>query len=137
MSTHATDASGVLEAFEEFRAAIEAKDRPALEDFHDPDFKATELHGKLMSAEEHITAIMAGGELELVLSDLTTMHLEEIAIVWGRQTLRGFLEPDALTQELSDAIQEGIYFALTAIWRKWPDDRWRLLTYHVSLIPDE
>src|SRR5687767_10356109 len=123
MSTEeATEVSAVLEAFEQFRVAIEAKDKPALEDFHDPDFKATELHGKLMSAEEHIRAIMEGGELELVLSDLTSMLLGDIAIVWGRQTLRGHLQPEALTEELSAAIEEGIYFALTAIWRKWPDD---------------
>lgn len=127
----------ITAAFAGLRAALLAKDRPELEAIHDPDFKATELHGQLMTAEEHIGAAMVGGDLEMEFLAIDAMDLgHDLAIAWGRQSLKGFLRPEDVTPAVSAEVQEGIVFVFTAVWRKWPD-RWKVLTYHVSTLPKE
>jgi Domain of unknown function (DUF4440) len=126
--------SQILEAFADVRTAIMTKDARLLEELHDPEFKATELHGQLMTAEEHIAAIVHGEDLELEFSDLAVMKLgDDLALAWGRQTLKGYMRPEDLTAAISAEITRGIEFALTVVWRR-SGGRWRLLTFHVSIV---
>lgn len=124
-------------AYAKLVGAIHAKDRPVIESLHDPDFQATELHGKLMTTDEHIEAIMQGGELKLHFYDLTTMRIaDDLALAWGKQTLEGELRPEDINASVSEAVAKGILFALTGVWRK-SGGQWRMLTYHCAEIIDD
>jgi hypothetical protein len=123
----------IVDAFAGLRAAILAKDEQELWAIHDPDFQATELHGAIVSASEHIAAVMEGGELEMEFIDLTAAQIApDIAAAWGKQTLRGVLRPEDLGAQVSSDVADGVLFVLTAIWRR-TEGRWRILTYHVSI----
>jgi Domain of unknown function (DUF4440) len=116
------------------RTAIMTKDERLLEELHDPEFRCTELHGRLITAEEHIAAVMHGVDLELEFSDLAVMELGgDLALAWGTQTLKGYLRPEDLTAAISAQIEQGIVFALTVVWRR-SGGSWRLLTFHVSIV---
>lgn len=135
MATETRTASGadeILEAFAELRKAILSKNESRLWELHDPEFKATELHGRLLTAQEHITAILEGSDLEMEFFGLSVMSLGDLAIAWGRQSLRGHLRPEDLGKAVSDDVALGIVFVLTAVWRR-SGDTWRILTYHVSV----
>jgi len=123
----------ILEAFNRLRKAILDKDDKALWELHDPEFKATELDGKTVTASEHITAIVEGGQLAMEFSGLSVLRIsDDVAIAWGRQSLSGQLRADDVTKEISDQVADGITFVLTAVWRK-SGGQWRILTYHGSL----
>lgn len=122
----------ILTAFSDLREAILTKDEAWLWELHDPEFQATELHGRLLTAQEHITAILEGHDLEMEFFGLSVMPLGDVALGWGRQSLRGHLRPDDLGQAVSEGVEQGVEFVLTAVWRR-TGNTWRILTYHVSI----
>jgi hypothetical protein len=95
MSTNTTrPRPKVLAAFDMTRTTILTRNYDELVELHDPEFLGTELPGNLITAEEHIKTAMNSRDLEMEFYDLRVKVFGDIALSWGKQTLRGHLEPD-------------------------------------------
>jgi hypothetical protein len=121
----------IAAAYDELHHAIRTRDRELLESLHDPEFLGAELPGNLITAEEHVQTTMNSRSVELRNLDLRVKGLtEDIALAWGRQTLKGHLEPDdpGTTPEMAAQIADGIVFSFLGVWRR-SGGKWRLLTF--------
>ena len=125
-------------AFAELHGAIRARDRAALEAAHDPEFIGAELPGRLITAEEHITTTMNSRDLELENSDLLVRRYGDIALSWGKQTLKGHLEPTdpGTSPAVAADVVQGLKFSFLVVWRL-SDGKWRMLTYQVTRVDDQ
>lgn len=135
IDTHAPEA--IHHGYRELHRAIRAKDRHELEEIHDPEFQGSELPGKLISAEDHITTAINGRDLEIVTYGITAAVYGDFALSWGRQTLQGELDPEdpGTSPEMAAEVRDGIWFSFMLAWR-FVDGRWRVLTYQCTQLHD-
>jgi hypothetical protein len=125
------------DAFDRLTAAIVSKNREDLENLHDPEFLCIELHGRRMTAEDHIIAILRAGKIEMQISPEVSLQITpDLTLCWVTQTLKGEIRTQDLGVTLSGAIDKGIVFAATVLWRK-SCRRWRMLCYQTTIIQSE
>jgi hypothetical protein len=139
MSTSQEDIHATIEAaFAELHDAIRSRDRLRLEAAHDPEFIGAELPGRLITVDEHITTTMNSRDLELENSDLLVRQYGDIALSWGKQTLKGHLEPGdpGTSPEVAADVVAGLKFSFLVVWR-FTNGRWRMLSYQVTRIADD
>ncbi|WP_235652699.1 nuclear transport factor 2 family protein [Mycolicibacterium boenickei] len=128
----------MLAEYPRMRHAITTRDYAALVDLHDREFLGTELPGHLITADEHIATTMNSRNLQMEFFDLRVKTFGDIALCWGKQSLKGHLEPDdpgtspAVAQLVED---EGVFWSMLVVWRR-TGGRWRMLSYQVTPLPD-
>ncbi len=129
--------SEVLAEYPRMQAAILTRNLQELVDLHDPEFLGTELPGTLITADEHITNTMNSRDLEMEFDDLRVKIFGDIALCWGKQTLRGHLDgadPGTSPEVAEQVASAGVRWSMLVVWRRHPD-RWRMLSYQVTPLP--
>lgn len=124
----------VLAAFDKMRTTILTRNYEELVELHDPEFLGTELPGNLITAEEHIETTMNSRDLEMEFSDLRVKVFGDIALSWGKQTLKGHLEPDdpgTSHRVAAEVEQQGVRWSMLVVWR-YTRGQWRMLSYQVT-----
>jgi ketosteroid isomerase-like protein len=135
---HAAVQAEIEAAQRQLHEAILAKDRAALEDFHDEEFFAAELPGELISAEQHVETAMNAEGLELEPFEITVKGFGDLAIEWNKQTLRGRMQAEdpGTSPTIAAAVRDGVVFSCLTVWRR-RDGKWRLLSYQATLLAGE
>jgi Domain of unknown function (DUF4440) len=110
----------IAAAFERLFAAIQAKDRAGLEALHDPEFRGSDLEGRLVEIEDHVAGALAAGELEMELFDLEVRRYGDFALSWGKQTLAE-----------AGAEGEPTLFSFLIVWRLGAEG-WRMIRYQLT-----
>lgn len=127
----------VLAQYPRMKDAILTRDYPALVDLHDAEFLGTELPGHLITAEEHIQTTMNSRDLEIEYFDLQVKTFGDIALCWGKQSLRGTLDGNdpGTSPAVADRLCDGVFWSMLVVWRR-TGGRWRLLSYQVTPLSD-
>lgn len=135
---HDTITEQITAAYAELHEAIRKRDRKELEELHDPEFLGAELPGHLITAEEHVETTMNSRDIELEMYDLQVKGFGDIALAWGKQTLKGHLEPDdpGTSPRIAAHIDDGLVFSFIGVWRH-SNGRWRLLSFQGTVLDDE
>ncbi|AMD54326.1 DUF4440 domain-containing protein [Mycolicibacterium fortuitum] len=123
----------VLAQYPRMKEAIVNRDYAALVDLHDPEFLGTELPGQLITADEHIQTTMNSRDLEMEYFDLQVKTFGDIALCWGKQTLKGKLDGNdpGTSPSVAHKVSGGVFWSMLVVWRR-TNGRWRLLSYQVT-----
>ncbi|NOP95675.1 nuclear transport factor 2 family protein [Mycolicibacterium fortuitum] len=123
----------VLAQYPRMKEAIVNRDHAALVDLHDAEFLGTELPGHLITAEEHIQTTMNSRDLEMEYFDLQVKTFGDIALCWGKQSLKGTLDgtDPGTSPAVAAKVSDGVFWSMLVVWRR-TNGRWRLLSYQVT-----
>ncbi|KWX25979.1 hypothetical protein AFM11_01540 [Mycolicibacterium wolinskyi] len=134
---HANEPDAIAEVLAQYprmKDAIVNRDYAALVDLHDVEFLGAELPGHLITAEEHIQTAMNSRDLEMEYFDLRVKTFGDIALCWGKQSLKGKLDgndPGTSPAMARKVGTDGVFWSMLVVWRR-TQGRWRLLSYQVT-----
>ncbi|WP_162600746.1 nuclear transport factor 2 family protein [Paraburkholderia sp. C35] len=134
------DLRDIRAAFDAWAHAVIAKDRNAIEPFHDDGFLVTLPDGTLLDKDGHIALEIAAGMKVMDTLNLKTRRCGDLILVWARRFLRGTISPTVAGTTLHEGwveastMDKGFEQADFSVWRRASDSTLKCLAFELTML---